>query len=96
MAYFLLFGSQFAFFLLQRGFPFAQLFFKCLEFKFFDLNCFEGCSVAGEPWPEDSEQLVRRFFTRAEIEGLLDAGRFADAFTALCLAYWLRRTARPG
>ncbi|MBK8179145.1 MAG: NUDIX hydrolase [Planctomycetes bacterium] len=56
----------------------------------------EGCSVAGEPEPEDSEQLVRRFFTRAEIEGLLDAGRFADAFTALCLAYWLRRTARPG
>lgn len=56
----------------------------------------EECTVAGEPAPEESEQLVRRFFSRAEIEGLLDAGRFADAFTALSLAYWLRRGTTPG
>ena len=29
-------------------------------------------------------------FTRAQVEGLLDAGRLADAFTALPLLYYLR------
>lgn len=52
----------------------------------------ESCSIVGEPSPDDSEQLVRRIFTRREVEALLDAGRFADAFTALCVAYWLRRS----
>jgi len=47
----------------------------------------EECLVVGEPQPEESEQLVRRFCTREEIEGLFDAGRFADAFTALAVAY---------
>lgn len=51
----------------------------------------EDCHIVGEPRPEDSEQLLRRVFTRAEVEALLDAGRFEDAFTALCVAYWLRR-----
>ena len=54
----------------------------------------EDCTVAGEPMPEESEQLARRFFTREEVERLLDAGRFADAFTALSIAYWLRRAPR--
>lgn len=52
----------------------------------------EGCSIEREPAPEDSEQLFRRMFTRSEVAALLDAGCFADAFTALCVAYWLRRT----
>lgn len=51
----------------------------------------EGCTLVGEPEPEDSEQLVRKFFSRSEVEALLDAGRLADALTALSVAYWLRR-----
>jgi ADP-ribose pyrophosphatase len=53
----------------------------------------EACSIEAEPTPEASEQLFRRVFTRAQVEALLDAGSLADAFTALCVAYWLRRTA---
>ncbi len=52
----------------------------------------EDCAVVAEPAPEDSEQLFRRFFTRAEIAALFDAGRLADAFAALPVAYWLRRS----
>ena len=52
----------------------------------------EACTIEGEPTPDDSEQIIRCFFTRREVEALFDAGRFADAFTALCVAYWLRRT----
>ncbi|HRV81812.1 MAG TPA: NUDIX hydrolase, partial [Planctomycetota bacterium] len=43
---------------------------------------------------EDAEQIFVRLFSRGEIEALLDAGRLADAFTALPLLYWLRRRDR--
>ncbi|HTF87305.1 MAG TPA: NUDIX hydrolase [Planctomycetota bacterium] len=49
------------------------------------------CEIVAEPTPDASEQLFRRFFTRREVESMFDAGRFADAFTALCIAYWLRK-----
>ncbi len=52
----------------------------------------EGCTIEREPEPEDSEQLFRREFTPEQVAALLDAGRFADAFSALCVAYWLRRS----
>ncbi len=41
---------------------------------------------------DDTERLVVRAFTRAEIEALLDAGKIQDAFAALTLLYWLRRS----
>lgn len=41
---------------------------------------------------EDTEQLVVKTFTRAEIGLLLDAGRIEDAFAAISLMYWLRRS----
>ena len=43
--------------------------------------------------PDDAEQLFRREFSREQVAALLDSGRLADAFTALCVAYWLRRSA---
>ena len=49
-----------------------------------------GCERAGEPKPEPSERMIVRTFPRAEVEALLDAGRIADGFTALAIAYWLR------
>lgn len=51
------------------------------------------CTVAGAPTLDELEQIVVRTFTRAEIEALLDAGRFADGFTALAILQYLRRTA---
>lgn len=51
----------------------------------------EDCTIEAEPLPEDSEQLFRQLFRREEVAALFDAGRLADAFTALCVAYWLRR-----
>ena len=41
---------------------------------------------------DDTEQLVVRAFTRGEVEALIDAGRIQDAFAAISLMYWLRRT----
>lgn len=51
----------------------------------------EGCTKVGEPELDDCERLIVREFSRGEIEKLLDAGRFEDGFSALALAYWLRR-----
>jgi ADP-ribose pyrophosphatase len=52
--------------------------------------CALDCEVVGELQLEDSEQLIVRTFPREQVEGLLDAGRFADGFTALTIAYALR------
>jgi ADP-ribose pyrophosphatase len=49
------------------------------------------CEPVGELDLDPSEQIVVRTFPRASVEALLDAGRFADAFTALTVAYTLRR-----
>lgn len=54
-----------------------------------------GCWRVGEVELDDLEQLVVRAFSRAEVEALLDAGRFADGFTALAILQYLRREARP-
>jgi ADP-ribose pyrophosphatase len=51
-----------------------------------------GCESIGAPEPEPCERIFVRIFTRAEVEALLDAGRIEDAFTALALCYWLRRS----
>ena len=53
--------------------------------------CALDCRRVDVPRPEASEQLIVRTFERHEIEALLDAGRLRDAFTALPLAYTLRR-----
>jgi ADP-ribose pyrophosphatase len=50
------------------------------------------CVRVGEAATDDAEQIVVRPFQRDAVERLLDAGRIADAFSALALAYWLRRT----
>jgi ADP-ribose pyrophosphatase len=42
---------------------------------------------------DDTEQLIVRAFSRREVEQLLDAGRIQDAFAAISLMYWLRRSA---
>jgi ADP-ribose pyrophosphatase len=51
-----------------------------------------GCVPVGEAKPDDTEQIVVKAFTRDEVERLLDAGRIADAFAAISLMYWLRRS----
>lgn len=53
-----------------------------------------GCASVGDLLLDDLELLVVRVFTQAEVEELLDAGRFADGFTALALLQYLRRSAR--
>lgn len=53
-----------------------------------------GCREVGPPEREASEQILTRAFTREEVEALLDAGRLQDAFAALPLLHWLRRTPR--
>lgn len=50
------------------------------------------CIEVGAPALDELEQIVVRVFARAEVEALLDAGRFADGFTALALHQYLRRT----
>jgi ADP-ribose pyrophosphatase len=50
-----------------------------------------GCTRVAEPDLDALEQLVVCAFSRAEVEALLDAGRFADGFTALALLHHLRR-----
>lgn len=54
----------------------------------------QGSREVGPPQREASEQILTRPFTRGEVEALLDAGRVQDAFAALPLLHWLRRTAR--
>ena len=49
------------------------------------------CEAVAEPSLDKSEQLLVRVFSLAQVEALLDAGRLADAFTALPLLYYLRR-----
>ena len=51
-----------------------------------------GCEPAGAPRPDDTEQIVVKAFARADVERLLDAGRIQDAFAAISLMYWLRRS----
>ncbi len=51
------------------------------------------CVRVGEMQLDELEQIVVRCFTRAEVEALLDDGRFADGFTALALLQYLRRSA---
>lgn len=48
--------------------------------------------LGGGHEPEDCEQIVVRTFTRGEVEALLDSGRIEDAFAAVSLMYWLRRS----
>lgn len=50
------------------------------------------CREVGAPALDELEQIVVRVFARAEVEALLDAGRFADGFTALALHQYLRRS----
>jgi len=50
-----------------------------------------GCQRVGELALDELEQLVVRTFSRADVEALLDAGRFADGFTALAILQYLRR-----
>ena len=51
-----------------------------------------ACEWDGELQLDDTEQLVVKTFTREEIGRLLDAGRIQDAFAAISLRYWLRRS----
>ncbi|MFT7667840.1 MAG: ADP-ribose pyrophosphatase [Planctomycetota bacterium] len=48
------------------------------------------CEAVGELELDESEQIFVKIFERTEVEALLDAGRLADAFTALPLMYYLR------
>lgn len=48
------------------------------------------CEAVAEPTLDKSEQLLVEVFSRAQVEALLDAGKLADAFTALPLLYYLR------
>ena len=49
------------------------------------------CTEVGAPELDELEQIVVRVFARDDVEALLDAGRFADGFTALALHQVLRR-----
>ena len=48
------------------------------------------CKEVGELQLDPAERIVPRCFSREEVEAHLDAGGFADGFTALTLMYWLR------
>jgi ADP-ribose pyrophosphatase len=50
------------------------------------LDCVELASAA----PEESEQILVRTHTRAQVEALLDAGRIEGGFSAIALMYYLR------
>lgn len=52
-----------------------------------------ACIREGAPEPEPCERITVRVFERHEVEALLDSGRIEDAFTALALFYYLRRSA---
>ena len=49
-----------------------------------------GCVHVADVQLDPAERLVPRCFSRAEVEAHLDAGGFADGFTAITLMYWLR------
>ena len=49
-----------------------------------------GCERVADLRLDPAERLTPRAFTRTEVEAHLDAGGFADGFTALTLLYWLR------
>lgn len=49
-----------------------------------------GCVEVAELRLDPAERLIARCFERSEVEAHLDAGGFADGFTALTLLYWLR------
>jgi len=51
------------------------------------------CRLEGLQQLDDTERIVVRRFTRGEAESLLDSGRLTDAFSALALCHWLRRSA---
>ncbi len=55
-----------------------------------------GCVRTGAGDLDPSEQIVVRVFERGEVEALLDGGRLLDAFAALPLMYWLRRSRAEG
>jgi ADP-ribose pyrophosphatase len=50
------------------------------------------CEEAGALELDDTERIVVRTFSRREVEALLDAGKIQDAFAAISLMYWLRRS----
>lgn len=50
------------------------------------------CEEVGALELDDTELLTVKTFTREEIGLLLDAGRIEDAFAAVSLMYWLRRS----
>ncbi|MBL8858254.1 MAG: NUDIX hydrolase [Planctomycetes bacterium] len=50
------------------------------------------CEEVGALELDDTELLTVKTFTRAEIGLLLDSGRIEDAFAAISLMYWLRRS----
>jgi ADP-ribose pyrophosphatase len=52
------------------------------------------CVKVGEQSLDPCEQISVHTFTRVDVEKLLDAGRFQDAFTAISLMYYLRRFPR--
>ena len=60
------------------------------QYRYTHAYCALDCDLVGELQLEASEQLIVRTFPRTQVEGLLDAGRFADGFTALSIAYALR------
>jgi len=49
-----------------------------------------GCVEVAELDLDPAERLVARCFRKDEVEAHLDAGGFADGFTAITLLYWLR------
>lgn len=51
-----------------------------------------NCERTSELRLDPAERLYPRAFTPEEVEAHLDAGAFADGFTAITLLYWLRST----
>jgi 8-oxo-dGTP pyrophosphatase MutT (NUDIX family) len=52
------------------------------------------CVEVGAQELDPCEQILVRTFSREQVEGLLDAGRIQDGFTAISLMYYLRRFPR--
>lgn len=51
-----------------------------------------GCEEVAAPTPDPAEQIVVRAFAASDLAALLDTGRLRDAFTALAVAHYLRRS----
>jgi ADP-ribose pyrophosphatase len=51
-----------------------------------------NCERTSELRLDPAERLYPRAFTPEDVEAHLDAGAFADGFTAITLLYWLRST----